>query len=258
LTGNPTLSGDPAAYLENVAGHALVGCVSVAASGGSCESGALSAGVSSAAGPFINNGPGLNIGSLVANAALGGAAAVAGGGKFDNGAITAAFGYLFNWVFHAEGEIHFASPLQQLFCGTFGVCAPSYSLGFAISTPGSSYPVPADANTPYDIGLTTATGVDVGFDASRTPPPTTFWGWVNAILSSLPAFGFGANYYDFAKYSGQSDVTMFNVGFVGWGSVSGTDQVPYGVQYRFVGQGFGVTTGSSWTCIRSLTGTYGC
>src|SRR5262249_43732355 len=39
-----------AEYFENVAGSALVGCASAAASGGKCGAGALSAGVSAAAG----------------------------------------------------------------------------------------------------------------------------------------------------------------------------------------------------------------
>jgi RHS repeat-associated protein len=81
-------------YAENVAGHALVGCASSAASGGSCQSGALSGAVTAAAGPLINGQP-FGV-ALVENAVLGGAASVAGGGKFANGAITGAFGYLFN------------------------------------------------------------------------------------------------------------------------------------------------------------------
>jgi RHS repeat-associated protein len=84
----------PGAYAVNVAGHALVGCASSAASGGSCESGALSGGVTAAAGPLIN---GQRFGvALVENAVIGGVASVAGGGKFANGAVTGAFGYLFN------------------------------------------------------------------------------------------------------------------------------------------------------------------
>jgi RHS repeat-associated protein len=84
----------PGAYAVNVAGHALVGCASSAASGGSCESGALSGGITAAAGPLIN---GQRFGvALVENAVLGGAASVAGGGKFANGAITGAFGYMYN------------------------------------------------------------------------------------------------------------------------------------------------------------------
>jgi RHS repeat-associated protein len=84
----------PDAYAFNVAGHALVGCASSAASGGSCESGALSGAVTAGAGPLIN-GQKFAV-ALVENAVLGGVASVAGGGKFANGAITGAFGYLFN------------------------------------------------------------------------------------------------------------------------------------------------------------------
>jgi len=82
------------AYGFNVAAHALVGCGASVASGGSCQSGALSGGVSAAAGP-LTNGPNYAR-SLVANAVVGGVASVAGGGKFANGAITGAFGYMFN------------------------------------------------------------------------------------------------------------------------------------------------------------------
>jgi RHS repeat-associated protein len=81
-------------YAENVAGHALVGCASSVASGGSCQSGALSAGITAGAGPLMS-GQSFEV-KLVENAVLGGAASVAGGGKFANGAITGAFGYMFN------------------------------------------------------------------------------------------------------------------------------------------------------------------
>jgi len=84
----------PGAFAFNVAGHALVGCASSAASGGSCESGALSGAVTAGAGPLIN-GQSFGV-ALAENAVLGGVASVAGGGKFANGAITGAFGYMFN------------------------------------------------------------------------------------------------------------------------------------------------------------------
>jgi hypothetical protein len=90
------------AYAFNVAGHALVGCASSAASGASCQSGALSAGVTAGAGPLINGPKGLA--SLVANSVLGGVASVAGGGKFANGAVTAAFGYMYNATMHIGGS----------------------------------------------------------------------------------------------------------------------------------------------------------
>ena len=90
--GIPTFGSD--AYAVNVAGHALVGCASSAASGGSCGSGALSGGLGAAAGPALTN---LDFGGrLVVSATLGGVGSVAGGGKFANGAVTGAFGYLFN------------------------------------------------------------------------------------------------------------------------------------------------------------------
>src|SRR5262249_26183636 len=97
--GTLTSGPGPASFLENVAGHALVGCASSVASGGTCKSGALSAGVTALAGPFIN-GNRFSAVSLVANSVLGGLASVAGGGKFANGAVTGAFGYLFNQLMH--------------------------------------------------------------------------------------------------------------------------------------------------------------
>jgi hypothetical protein len=85
----------PSGTLPNIAGHAVVGCLAGMMGGGACGPGALSAGITAAAGPLIN-GKGFSVGSLVANAVIGGLASVAGGGKFANGAITAAYGYLFN------------------------------------------------------------------------------------------------------------------------------------------------------------------
>jgi RHS repeat-associated protein len=94
------------AYAFNVAGHALVGCGASVASGGSCQSGALSAGVSAGAGPFIN-GPN-QVASLVKNA---------GGGKFANGAVTGAFGYMFN---AAAGRL-FGGYVGAAVAGTLGI-----------------------------------------------------------------------------------------------------------------------------------------
>jgi RHS repeat-associated protein len=92
-----------AAYAENVAGHAGVGCLSSVASGGQCGSGALSGAVGSALSPLTNNvfphadaDLGQRIGGTIMEATAGGLASVAGGGKFANGAVTAAFGYLYN------------------------------------------------------------------------------------------------------------------------------------------------------------------
>jgi len=83
-------------HLAAIAGHAVVGCASAAAQGGSCKSGALSAGFAELAGPVLPDQKQFGIAGLVASAVAGGAGAALGGGKFQNGAVTGAFGYLFN------------------------------------------------------------------------------------------------------------------------------------------------------------------
>ncbi|MCK1383311.1 RHS repeat-associated core domain-containing protein [Bradyrhizobium sp. 21] len=98
-------------YAFNVAGHAAVGCGSSVASGGSCQSGALSAGVTAAARPTINKLDGAA--ALTANTVLGGVASVAGGGKFANGAVTGAFGYLFNSQFKSRQAVPFLDDQGQ-------------------------------------------------------------------------------------------------------------------------------------------------
>ena len=90
-------------HFANIAGHALVGCLSSVASGGKCQSGAAAAAAGAAGAPLISEvfphsktDGGDLMGGTAASAALGGLASVAGGGKFGNGAVTGAFGYLFN------------------------------------------------------------------------------------------------------------------------------------------------------------------
>jgi RHS repeat-associated protein len=92
---------DPVAYVENVAGSALVGCGSSVASGGSCKSGAAAGAVSAGLSPVTNSlfqnakyDIGERIGGTIVQATAGGLASVAGGGKFANGAVTGAFQYL--------------------------------------------------------------------------------------------------------------------------------------------------------------------
>jgi len=87
-------------HLAAIAGHAAVGCASAAAQGGSCKSGALSAGFSELVGPVLPDQKQFAIAGLIASAVAGGAGAALGGGKFQNGAVTGAFGYLFNEVGH--------------------------------------------------------------------------------------------------------------------------------------------------------------
>jgi RHS repeat-associated protein len=91
---------NPILYAENVAGSALIGCASSAASGGSCASGAAAAATGAGLAPVTNSlfqnakyDIGERIGGTIVQATAGGLASVAGGGKFANGAVTAAFQY---------------------------------------------------------------------------------------------------------------------------------------------------------------------
>jgi hypothetical protein len=97
------------AHLFNIAGHALVGCLSAVASGGKCGGGAAAGGLASLGSPLVEQyfpnariDAGEKLGGTIASAVLGGIGSVAGGGKFANGAVTGAFGYLFNQLGAAE------------------------------------------------------------------------------------------------------------------------------------------------------------
>ena len=81
---------------ERYAAHAGVGCLSAVASGASCGAGAASA----VFGKFATNNIkfGGDVANGVAAAVAGGVGSVIAGGKFENGAVTAAFGYLFNYL----------------------------------------------------------------------------------------------------------------------------------------------------------------
>ncbi|XVO23231.1 MAG: RHS repeat-associated core domain-containing protein [Betaproteobacteria bacterium] len=84
-----------AEHLAQTAGHAVVGCFSTSIAGGSCGSGAASAGFAAAAGPLL---PGADISPerFFARVIVGGTASRLAGGSFANGATSAAFAYLFN------------------------------------------------------------------------------------------------------------------------------------------------------------------
>lgn len=82
--------------------HALAGCASSSMAGGSCEKGAVSAGITKAVGSIVDKEiqgiTGLDDHAirLTAYAIVGGTVSALGGDKFANGALTAAFQYLFN------------------------------------------------------------------------------------------------------------------------------------------------------------------
>ncbi|MEN9559635.1 MAG: hypothetical protein RLZZ502_846 [Pseudomonadota bacterium] len=89
-----------AQYAAKAAAHAAVGCASAAAAGGSCKAGAMAAGFSSMAGPYLPGGgtETFDATSMLGRMIAGGFASKLGGGKFENGAMTAAMEYLFNEV----------------------------------------------------------------------------------------------------------------------------------------------------------------
>ncbi|WP_454645471.1 RHS repeat-associated core domain-containing protein [Bradyrhizobium liaoningense] len=97
----PSFAANPGGYIASVGANAAVGCASSVASGGSCQSGALAAGVGAALSPATSSvfknplhNAGDLIGGTIVQATAGGLASVAGGGKFANGAVTAGFQYL--------------------------------------------------------------------------------------------------------------------------------------------------------------------
>jgi RHS repeat-associated protein len=119
--GSPT-------HLANIAGHALVGCVSSVASGGTCRSGGLAAAAGAAGSPLIaaefpdaKTDPGQMFGGTAASGVLGGLGSVAGGGKFANGAVTGAFGYLFNASLHQNYDPR--DPNYHFFQFTNTICS---------------------------------------------------------------------------------------------------------------------------------------
>jgi RHS repeat-associated protein len=81
--------------LGRVAMHSLAGCVSSAVSGGSCEKGALNAGITKALSGLVPGDASREMKAL-GNALIGGTVSKLGGGKFSNGALTGAMQYLFN------------------------------------------------------------------------------------------------------------------------------------------------------------------
>jgi RHS repeat-associated protein len=120
LTGLVTTGGDVGAAAESaffaaitaqiggmsegfgqVAAHAAVGCARGAMSGGECGPSALAATFGKLA-TYGMEAHGIDPESFVATAVVGGTASVIGGGKFSNGAMTAAYGWIYNYM---ESEI---------------------------------------------------------------------------------------------------------------------------------------------------------
>lgn len=152
---------DSPQFLENIAGHGLVGGLSSLAEGGNFQSGFLAAGFSGAAGPELALA-GTGYDNVLSESVVGGAGSVLGGGKFGNGALTGAFGYLFNQCANGGcfggitgGVSSYAeAEAQSLKCAVFGCNEP---------LPGSSVYLYAGVQGAYTMGggVSATTGVYV-------------------------------------------------------------------------------------------------
>ena len=89
--------------------HAAAGCISSAAGGGNCGSGAGSAVFGKFATNHIDGSNSIqgDLAKGIAVSVAGGVGSVIAGGKFENGATTAAFGYLFNFLAHERRVQHY-------------------------------------------------------------------------------------------------------------------------------------------------------
>jgi RHS repeat-associated protein len=94
-TFSESFSGTIAKGAARVASHAAVGCMQSASAGGSCGSGAASAGISA-----LVPDTGSHASNLAARAATGALASAITGGNAGEGAVIAVFGYLFNECAH--------------------------------------------------------------------------------------------------------------------------------------------------------------
>jgi len=169
-----------ARHIANVAGYAVVGCGSAAASGGKCGPEAFASGAVSAIGPqIIDSGRAVG---LVARSVIGGTASAATGGSFVNGAKTAAFGYLFNDVIQVGLSIKFPQALGNWLCDNCGI--NTLSVGLAASFPGLT-DAKFDAAPYITGGKTVDTSLDIFGGATV--------GWQKGGLSDFEGEGLAAS-----------------------------------------------------------------
>jgi len=186
---------DPSLYAANVAGSALVGCASSAASGGTCASGAAAGAVSAGLAPFTNSvftnaktDIGERIGGTIVQATAGGLASVAGGGKFANGAVTAAFQY----------NIALGAVSDQVDSHEKGSADWEDAMAMDVCR-GARYPSPAcEAAVRVEGGAPRGGGYTYpgGQSATTSSGPTSKWdtsGGMKGVNTNLSPGEFGAN-----------------------------------------------------------------
>jgi RHS repeat-associated protein len=256
-----------------VALHGLVGGLASYANSGNFSSGFLAAGMGE-----LSSLVGARdvVSGLVVSAIAGGIGAELGGGKFGNGALTAAAGYLFNDALTVGLEWEVPDWIRQIFCGKGPVmCSNSYEFGIAIAYPGwtgsEGWPMHPDGHTSlfdpegYDIGIYGSFGFGGTVNVDLPSLPKSFNDTLRRIA---PSGELGHSSGGFDRLSGWAksatgDAAFISVGGVFTESGNGRNYVPglgtpYGNSVKVGIRGLGATAGSSYTCIQSVRGTFGC
>ena len=193
----------------NILGHAVVGCASAAASGGTCRSGALSGAFGSAYSNYGGYSDQIVIATMQ-HAAVGGIGSVLGGGKFASGAVSGAFGYLFNQARHGTGSF-------QAGLGVSGTIISPGAFGDPMDFNGTSMSINGVSGAAF-INMDFASGTiaftyqwgglfgegvfaGAGLAASICPSCSTFSNGYSRYLTGEGGVGAGA---DSATYGAQS------------------------------------------------------
>jgi RHS repeat-associated protein len=168
--------------------HAGAGCINARLSGGSCATGAATAGFTKAAGMYSGDAGGRELNTFK-YAIIGGTASVIGGGKFANGAVTGAFQYLFN----AEGEKAREERMRRLQGPGLNALRPYWEAIFGQDRPPAS-----------SIALIAAGGVEGSV-------------FVAVVGTSLAVSPITFDTYGNSCFSGQACVQLGLGGFIGGG-----------------------------------------
>ena len=201
-------------FVENIAGHAVVGCASGAATGQGCGTGAAAAAVADAATPlYATSVPGLSAGTA---AAIGGATAAITGGKAGQGAVLGAYGYLFNEMGVAAGGGIIGGKNDS-----FGAANLSFGLVFSDWDPRSwgvfGQISLSDTSGP---GAYAGAGANLGGWYSGTSTPSGDSGWVQSTEKDANA-GLGASVGGSLNFTPDTKD--------GYGSISATKGLKLGV-----------------------------
>jgi hypothetical protein len=225
----------------NIAGHALVGGLSSVASGGSFQSGFISAGFSAYVGPTLAS---IGEQNIITESVSGGVGSVLGGGKFQNGAITGAFGYLYNdagaiqqsqaWGAGAAGY-----NAQEQIDTLWNDITDRFSLLAGVSGEGTA-----------DIGISGAGGIYM------TLKPFDIGGFLTIAGPTGVNFGLGpevgAQIGGLENFRGAGSTVSINSPAGGVSTNFNSQGELIGLTYGFPGRGGGASAGTTRSCSFSL------